>query len=464
MSYIEMEKEAQGQTAESLAAVRDASEKKVISRRNAFGAKVKDLDGLRQLAARIKQHTLDNLPHYLEQAEKRLTANGIQVHWAADADEARRIFKKLCDRVGPGLIAKSKSMVTEEIHLNDFLEQHGYQPVETDLGEFVVQIAHDRPSHIVTPIIHINGRQVAKLFEKEGLGKYTEDPEELTMQARAHLREIYRKSSIGVTGGNFVCCETGRIVTCTNEGNLRMSAQGAKIQVSITGIEKVVPREADMAVLLNLLARSSTGQDLTVYTQWVSGPRQEGEIDGPEEVHLIFIDNGRTNLLGGKYHEMLRCIRCGACMNVCPVYRAQSGHSYESVYPGPMGAVISPLLGGEESLKTYAQLPKASSLCAACEEVCPVAIPIPKLLLSLRDELHGKAPALGGLPSFAPWAMLASSPLMWKTALKAGGITGWGPAKLAAYRVFGNWLSSRELPEWPRESFRAAWKKRKGNS
>lgn len=457
---VNIENIGKEQTLETRASVLDASRKKIISRSHALRENLNDSNSLRHLASKLRLHALNHLPHFLEEAEKNLTENGIQVHWASDGEEARKIIGELCKKADVKIISKSKSMVTEEIELNPYLESLGFEPVETDLGEFVVQISDDHPTHIVTPIIHINGKQVAQIFEKEGLGEYTEDPEILTGYARRHLRKVFREAGVGITGANFVVADTGRFVTVSNEGNLRFCANAPKLHIAITGIEKVVASEDQMAVLLNLLARSSTGQNLTVYTQFFSGPKKENEADGPEESHLIFIDNGRTNLLGGDYHEMLQCIRCGACLNVCPVYRSVTGRGYDSVYPGPMGAVFSPLLGGEESMKKYSELPKASSLCGACEEVCPVAIPIPKMLLSLRDDLHGKVPPIKGTPSFGPWSYMTSHPALWKASLSTGKTIGWGAAKILPNASLQSWLKSRDLPDWPKQSFRSLWKKR----
>lgn len=442
--------------------VKKASARKVEQRLSSLQSRIHDPAALRKLASQSRRHVLDHLDYYLVEAERRLTANGIQVHWAATADEACRIITALCDKAAPRVIVKSKTMVSEEIRLNDYLEARGHHPIETDLGEFVVQIDHDHPTHIVTPIIHKNRFQVAKSFEREGLGEYTEDPETLTRQAREHLRKKFHAAEVGITGANFVVAETGRFVLCTNEGNGRMCASGPRVHIALTGIEKIVAREADLTVLLKLLARSSTGQDLTVYTQFIAGPRRDDDVDGPEEVHLVLLDNGRSRMLGSRYHEMLQCIRCGACLNVCPVYRQVTGHAYESTYPGPMGKIFSPLLGAEgDSLRRYAHLPKASSLCAACEEVCPVAIPIPEFLLGLRDELHRRGgPKPKGTPPFGPWGVLASSPALWRTALRAGRLFGWTGVKFAPLDSVSRWLRERDLPPWPRQSFRDWWKQR----
>lgn len=464
MTPIEMELLGKSKTDDARTSVRQSSINKIRFRSDSFQTQLKDFTSLRKLAGQLRQHVIDRLPQYLEQVEDRLKAHGVNVHWAADAEEARRIVGELCKAAKVKTIAKAKSMVTEEIELNPYLESLGYQPIETDLGEFVVQLDGDHPSHIVTPMIHKNRKTVATLFHREGLGEYSEDAEELTQQARHHMRKIFEQTEIGITGANFVAADTGRIITVSNEGNLRYTSSVSKIHIALTGIEKVLARESEMAVFLKILPRSSTGQDMTVYTQFLSGPRQQSSCGTPQQVHLIFLDNGRSNLLGGKYHEMLRCIRCGACLNVCPVYRSVTGHGYDSVYPGPMGSILSPLLGGESSLRQYAQLPKASSLCGACEEVCPVAIPIPRLLLSLREELHDQGLSLPGSPPFGIWSRLATHPALWRIAMKIGKGIGWGPVKMARIHAFQSWLLDRQLPSWPKESFRDAWVKRKKES
>ncbi len=465
VGVVDVEAIGIGKSESSRASVRSASEKKVVSRAMALEAEVENSADLRLEAAARRQHVIDHLDEYLLAAEKSMTDNGIQVHWAADQEEAQQLVVKLCHDAGVKRIAKSKSMVSEEIHLNGALEAAGMEVVETDLGEFVVQLDNDHPSHIVTPIIHKSRKDVAATFAREGISEYNEDPEALTMAARRHLRSVFMSADCGITGANFIVAETGRLVTVSNEGNLRLTSNTPRLHIAMTGIEKIVATEADLALLLKLLARSATGQSLTVYTQFLGGPRASGDPDGPDAMHVILLDNGRTNLLGGRYREMLRCIRCGACLNVCPVYRAVTGHGYGSVYPGPMGAIFSPLLGGEESRRKYAYLPKASSLCGACEEVCPVAIPIPKMLVALREEsMRMHMPGPGGTPPWAPWSMLATSPGIWKVALESGRAIGWGPARIAPVAAFQRWLQHHDLPAWPRQSFRSWWKKRDAES
>jgi len=396
--------------------VRSASALKVVQRSQALDQVFSDPDAARRAAAETKAYVLDNLKVLLLELEQNCTKNGIQVHWAKDAESANRQIIEICRLAAPrgGTIAKAKSMATEEIHLNKYLEEAGYAPVETDLGEFVVQIDHDTPSHIVTPIIHKSRKQVAQSFEREHLGPYTEVPEDLAKQARNYLRSKFREAKIGISGVNFAIASTGRLVLVENEGNNRLSTTAPPVHIAIMGIEKILPTEDDLALFLPLLAGSATGQRITTYGHFISGPRRDDESDGPTEVHLIRLDKGRTKILADKYRDILRCIRCGACLNVCPVYRQASGHGYGHVYSGPLGAVLAPALEGVEK---FGDLAKASSLCGACEEVCPVRIPIPHMLLELRDEGVRK----GVLKDSAPWgayAFGATRPGFWWLGLK----------------------------------------------
>jgi L-lactate dehydrogenase complex protein LldF len=420
-----------------------------------------DPDGLRRVAGEIKQHAIEHLDTLLTQAEERLQAGGAQVHWAADAAAACQQVLAIMRRRGATRIVKAKTMVSEEIELAHFLEGHGIECLETDLGEFIVQIDHDHPSHIVRPIIHKNRREIATSFEKHGLGAYDDSPEVITRRARVFMRKKYLAADVGLTGANFVVAESGRLVVVTNEGNSRFSLAAPRCHIALVGIEKIVPHDRDLAILLNLLARSATAQQLSVYTEFIRGPRAPGQPDGPEEMHVIFVDNGRTEVLAGECREILRCIRCGACMNVCPVYRQASGHAYRAVYPGPVGAVLSPLLAGERFLE-FADLPKASSLCGACNEVCPVDIPIPDLLLRLRDKGKREGATSPGLPPMGPWALLASSPVAWKAALVGGRLMNHLPLRLIPVPAVQAWVTRRTLPAWRGGEFRK-WLRRHRN-
>jgi L-lactate dehydrogenase complex protein LldF len=420
-----------------------------------------DPNRLRHIAGEIKQHVIENLDTYLPQVEAKLQSNGVQVHWASTADDACQAVLKIMQARGAKKMVKAKTMVSEEIELAHFLEKQGMEALETDLGEFIIQIDHDHPSHIVRPIIHKNRREIAQSFEREGLGAYNDDPQTITRRARAFLREKYLSADVGLTGANFISIESGRLVLVTNEGNSRFCLAATKCHIALVGIEKLVPRDKDLGLLLNLLARSGTAQQLTVYTEFITGPKSATQPDGPEEMHVIFVDNGRTDVLATECRDILRCIRCGACLNVCPVYRQASGHAYRSVYPGPVGAVLSPLLAGEK-FSELADLPKASSLCGACNEVCPVNIPIPDLLLRLREK--GKrehAPlASAGTPPMGAWSVLASQPAAWKAALLGGKLINYLPTKLLPVPALRAWEKDRTLPTWRGGEFRKWMKER----
>lgn len=362
-----------------------ATSSKDHGRREAFAAAFGErAEEVKRLAGEIKQHTLDHLDWYLDLFITRAEAVGVRVHYAADGAEANRIALEIARSNSCRLCVKSKSMVTEETGLLGVLEGAGIETIETDLGEFILQLDHDAPSHIVTPMIHKDRTAVGRAFARElGVG-YTDDPEKLAGIARDHLRAKYRAADLGISGANFLIAETGSIVLCTNEGNGRFCTSAPRVHIAFAGIEKLIPRAQDLGVMLKVLARSATAQPLTCYTSIITGPRRHDDVDGPEEVHLILLDNGRTEILREETRELLRCIRCGACLNACPVYRRVGGHAYGSVYSGPIGAVITPLLKG---LENYPDLPHATSLCGACFEACPVKIDLPRQLIRLRERL-----------------------------------------------------------------------------
>ncbi len=430
-------------------AIHKASALKISSRKKALKEFLEDSEAAREYAANVKAYVLDNLKELLVQFETKCIESGIQVHWAKDAGAANAVITDLCQRYSPGVaVVKAKSMATEEIHLNDHLVASGIEPIETDLGEFVAQLDHDLPSHIVTPIIHKSRDDVAKIFAREGLGPYTTDPEELALQARTRLREVFKSARVGISGVNFGVVESGRLVLVENEGNNRLSTTAPEVHVALMGIEKILPRDSDLPMFLRLLAGSSTGQQLTVYTHFIRGPRRPDERDGPNEVHLILLDNGRSKVLNGPYRDILRCIRCGACLNVCPVYRQASGHAYKHVYSGPLGAVLAPAL---EGIDQHKDLPFASSLCGACEEVCPVKIPIPDLLLSLRHEAQRARLA----KNLAPWKMFAfgsGSAFRWSV-----GLTLLPLARHLPHPALRGWTVERELPSKIGRDFRGWW-------
>jgi L-lactate dehydrogenase complex protein LldF len=411
-----------------------------------------DPNRLRTLAGEIKQHVVENLDSYLPEAEAKLIENGVKVHWASTAQSACEAVYQILKARGATKLVKAKTMVSEEIELDAYLRERGIESLETDLGEFIVQLDHDHPSHIVKPIIHKNRGQIAALFEKNGLGAYNDDPGVITQRARQFLRHKYLEADAGLTGAKFV--------VVTNEGNARFCLAATRCHIALVGIEKILPADSDLALFLNLLARSATAQHLTVYNEFVLGPKGKGQPDGPEEMHVVFVDNGRTDVLASDCREILRCIRCGACLNVCPVYRQAGGHAYRSVYPGPVGAVLSPLLLGKR-FPEKADLPKASSLCGACNEVCPVDIPIPDLLLRLRDKAHGEGIPSPGTPPMGAWALLATQPAAWKAALVAGRLMNHLSTKLVPVPALRAWESKHDLPPWRGGAFRKWLKMRR---
>ncbi|MBI1375648.1 MAG: iron-sulfur cluster-binding protein [Phycisphaera sp.] len=435
--------------------------------RKAYTAKIfgEKHDDVRDLAGRIKQHTLDNLDYYLGQFIDNATAAGAQVHFAMDGAEANRICLDIAKREGIKLCVKSKSMVTEETHLVPEMEKAGIETVETDLGEFILQIDNDAPSHIVTPMIHKDKIAVAEAFQRVLGAEYTEDEKALTMIARRHLREKFRTADLGMSGGNFLIAESGSMVICTNEGNGRFCTTAPRVHIAFVGIEKLVPSYEHLAVFLKLLAKHATAQPLTVYTHMITGPKRAAETDGPEQVHIVLIDNGRTNVLKDEDYRMaLRCIRCGACLNACPVYRKTTGHAYGAVYGGPIGAVITPLFKG---LENYPDLPNASSLCGACYEACPVKIDLPQMLIKLRRDMVDQRVTgtldrwmykVGAIGLKHRWIYEHAGALQMKMLRMLAKDDGYlhsapGPAK--------KWTEERDLPAPAKQNFRTWWKKRK---
>jgi L-lactate dehydrogenase complex protein LldF len=427
-----------------------------------------EFEELRTEANLVKRHTIENLGFYLEQFEANAKAHGAQVVWARDAAEAADFVWDLAKRNNARLLVKSKSMTTEEIGLNERLGHHGLEPVETDLGEFIIQLAGERPYHIVAPALHKTRFEVADLFAEKLGAVHEVEIEKQTRIARSVLREKFLAADIGISGANFLIADSGAVTILENEGNIRLTTTAPKIHVAIAGIEKMIPRAQDLAVFLKLLGRSGTGQALTVYTSFLAGPRRAGEIDGPDEVYIVLLDNGRTRLLADREkRQSLYCIRCGACLNHCPVYRKIGGHNYPWVYSGPIGAILTPQYMGVEH---EAWLPFASSLCGACGEVCPVKIDIPKLLLDLRAEVHaaeaqqgqGRLERLG----FRAWAWVMRHPRIYEMAgrmasmilpsdrwfSRAPGLLNYGPLRA--------WLSERDLPPLGK-SFRQLWRERK---
>jgi L-lactate dehydrogenase complex protein LldF len=361
-------------------------QKGFIGKRQKAADALPEFDELRDNARDIKNHVLAHLDLYLEEYERKVLAAGGHVHWAETAEDARRIVLDICKKANARTVTKGKSMITEEIALNDHLAANGIEPVETDLGEYIIQLRGEHPSHIIAPAVHLNKEQVEGDFRRvhTHLAKDRDlsEPVSLLSEAREVLRQRYFAADVGITGANFLIAETGTSVIVTNEGNGDLTQTLGKVHVVVASIEKIVPTLEDTSQILRVLARSATGQDMSVYTTFSTGPKREDDPDGPDEYHVVLLDNGRSAMLGTEYQDMLRCIRCGACMNHCPVYHAVGGHAYGSVYPGPMGAVLTPSLNG---IDETGQLPNASTFCGRCEAVCPMRIPLPKMMRHWRS-------------------------------------------------------------------------------
>lgn len=446
---------------ERVAVIFDRSTRLKDDGRRAIMPELGDPLAIRTLASRIKDHTIQNLDTYLEQLIGNVEKVGGHVHYAADGEQACEIITDIGRKADTKLIVKSKSMASEEIELNHALEAAGLEVLETDLGEYILQLAGEKPSHIVTPVAHKSKEDVGELFaEKLGM-KYTSDPATLTKAARRKLRAKFKAADMGIIGANFAVADTGTICIVTNEGNGRFCSSRPRVLVCLMGIEKLIPQMKHLGVFLKLLAKSATGQRFTCYTSLITGPKREGDFDGPEEFHLVLMDRGRSGILGGDYRETLRCIRCGACLNACPVYRRIGGHAYEATYPGPIGSLITPLFDG---LENYECLPTASSLCHACFEACPVRIDIPTLLIQMRNDLlkRGRVPLLWRI-GFKFWKMGMRSKLLyklgakmgrWYTALKArDGWVGKLPADGKA------WTATRDFPALAKKPFHKRWAK-----
>ena len=438
----------------------------VDKRRTAIDA-LPEFEALREAGRRIKDHTLANLDHYLLRFEQNVRASGGVVHWAETPQEACAAVLDICRQAGAITVAKGKSMVGEEIAVNDALEAEGYEVVETDLGEYIIQIAHEPPSHIIAPAVHKTRQQIADLFEdlhhQPGLTRPLETVPQIVDEARQVLREKFLSADVGITGANFLLADTGSTVIVTNEGNGDLSATLPRVHIVLASIEKVVPTLEDASVLLRLLARSATGQEITSYTTFFTGPRRSEDTDGPEEFHVILVDNGRSHMLGGDYHDMLRCIRCGACLNHCPVYSAVGGHAYGWVYPGPMGAVLTPLMVG---LHEGRPLPNASTLCGRCEQVCPMSIPLPKLLREhRRHEFARRLTPPRARWALAAWAYCAKRPQLYRRltglAVRLLNFLGRGRGRFGSLPLASAWTAARDLPAPQRDTFMAQWQRRR---
>lgn len=426
----------------------------VRSKRDKIAATLPEWEELRQRASQIKLHTLSRLADLLEEFERNATKLGAKVHWARTPAEHNEIVLGIIQQHRATKVVKSKSMLTEECHLNPFLERNGISVTDTDLGEWIVQLLDEPPSHIVMPAIHIKREEVGELFHEHlGTDAGATDPPYLVNAARQELRSRFLGAEIGITGVNFAIAETGGFVVCTNEGNADLGVSLPKVHIACMGIEKMIPRLKDLGIFLRLLARSATGQPITTYSSHFHGPMPGGEL------HIVLVDNGRSDILGSEeFRRSLHCIRCGACMNTCPVYRRSGGHSYQTTVPGPIGSILAP----SRDAKTYSTLPYACSLCGSCSDVCPVKIDLHTQLLAWRKEIS--------LRKLLPWSKRMSMSLAgavfqrtWLYNL-AGRIARWVVPKLPRFMVYNglnDWGKQRELPPMPKESFRQQYAKRK---
>lgn len=422
-------------------------------------AELDDFPAIRDAAAEIRDRALANLDGYLEVFERNACAAGAVVHWAETTADVNRIVCELASRYGVKKAVKSKSMVSEECALNDALEAAGVEVVETDLGEYILQLAQEPPSHIVAPVVHKTRDEVSDLFAaKHGLARKTEIAA-LTREAREQLRPHFLSADMGITGANFIVAETGSTLIVTNEGNGRMVTTLPRVHVAITGIEKVVPTLADVATLMRVLPRHGTGQTITNYISVTTGPRRADDTGGPEHFHIILLDGGRTELIGGDMQDMLRCIRCGACMNHCPVYQSVGGHAYGWVYPGPMGSILTPSYVGIENAL---DLPNAATFCNQCGVACPVKIPLPDLLRRLRErQFERRLKAWPERAALAAWGWLAVRPgwYAWVTGFAARVLAALGgPAgRISRLPLGGGWTDGRELPAPSGATFRGLY-------
>ena len=425
-----------------------------------------EFEALRETGRSIKDHTLEYLDFYLEFYESKVLASGGKVHWASTPQEACNAVLQICRSVGAKTVAKGKSMVAEEVGLNEFLEQNGITPVETDLGEYIIQLRHEPPSHIIAPAIHLIKEQVAETFRAEHRSldpdRSLAEPRQMCDEARAILRPHFLAADVGITGANFLVAETGSSIIVTNEGNGDLTQTLPRVHIVMTSLEKLVPTLEDAGTLLRLLARSATGQEFSSYTTISTGPRRAEDLDGPEQYHVVLLDNGRSALIGSEFQDMLRCIRCSACINHCPVYTAIGGHAYGWVYPGPMGAVLTPSLIGIEAA---GHLPNASTFCGKCESVCPVKIPLPKMMRSWRErEFAAKLSPPVFRTGLSLWAWIARRPALYhvlvEVASRALGWAGRGRGRFRALPLANGWTAVRDLPAPEGRSFQSLWAER----
>jgi L-lactate dehydrogenase complex protein LldF len=452
--------------AQLIASLRNVRNRFIDKRSHAVSA-LPEFEALRESGREIKDHTLAHLDLYLEHYAGKVEESGGQVHFARDAAEARAICLEICRKAGAKTVTKGKSMITEEVGLNAHLAANGIRPIETDLGEYIIQLRGETPSHIIAPAVHLNQAQIEADFRKAHThldpARDLSEKRALLTEAREVLREGFLRADVGITGANFLIAETGTSVIVTNEGNGDLTQILPRTHIVMASIEKIVPTLEDVSQILRLLARSATGQEMSVYTTFSTGPRRVEDPDGPEAYHVILLDNGRSAMLGGEFQDMLRCIRCAACMNHCPVYHQIGGHAYGWIYPGPMGAVLTPsLIGVEEG----GHLPNASTFCGRCESVCPMKIPLPKMMRHWRErefERHLN-PALARA-SLGLYAFVANMPWLYRLSTRA---MAWGLSAASRGRGRFSWLPGlrawtrhRDFPAPEGDTFQALWKKRR---
>ena len=423
-----------------------------------------EFDDLRDEGIEIKNHTLAHIDYYLEKFEEQVVAHGGHVHWCSTPKDARQAILKICQDHGATTVTKGKSMVTEEIHLNPFLEENGITPIETDLGEYIIQLAQEPPSHIIGPALHKTKEQVSDLFHEHhrqyGLTDRQTGGEALVAEAREVLRKRFLEADIGITGANFLVAETGSTIIVTNEGNGDLTQNLPKTHLVVSSIEKILPTLEDVSTIMRVLARSATGQEMSVYTTLSSGPKRPGDVDGPENYHVVIVDNGRSRLLGTDFQDVLRCIKCGACMNHCPVYGNVGGHAYGAVYMGPIGSVLTPnLIGLEEGLV----LPNASTFCGRCQEVCPMRIPLPGLMRKWREKgFEASASPAVERYGIRLWAFAARRRWLYHLGLSVVlpllALLGRRKGRLGRLPLAGGWTNSRDLPAPAARSFMSQYK------
>ena len=438
-------------------------------RRTAAIARLPEFEALREEAKAIKNHVLEHLDFYLETFEQQVTARGGQVHWCRTPQEARETVLAICRRLDAKTVTKGKTMIAEEIALNDYLEENGVTPVETDLGEYIIQIRKEYPSHVIAPAIHLVKEQVAASFRATHTNldpdRVLDEAPTLVAEARAVLRQKFLAADVGITGANFCIAETGSTIIVTNEGNGDLTQTLTKAHIVLASLEKLVPTLEDVSTILRVLARSATGQEFSTYTTVSTGPRRPEDTDGPGEFHVVFLDNGRSAMLGTEFQDMLRCIRCGACMNHCPVYATVGGHAYGWVYPGPMGAVLTPTLVG---IGEAGHLPNASTFCGRCESVCPMKIPLPKMMRHWRErEFEKQLSPAAYRYGLKLWAFFASRPPLYRaaTALMTR-LLGWvgGPrGRFRSLPLAQGWTQGRDMPAPEGRSFMSLWAERRKN-